>query len=85
MVFCALAVAALAVGPFLYRSLLPAEAAEVDTGCSFLLVTGGLFALLVAAVIWQLRRRRQVGEPRLDRRLWEAAMGRDAPPPEDES
>ena len=75
--------AALAVGPFLYRSLLPGEPAAPAAGCSFLLVTGGLVALLAAAAIWLLRRRRRSREPELDRRLWEAALGRrDEPPPD---
>ena len=79
-----MAVAALAVGPFLYRSMLPAAAAVPATGCSFAIVTGGLFVLFVAAAIWLLRRRRQVREPELDRRLWEATLGGDGEsrPPE---
>jgi hypothetical protein len=73
------AVAALAVGPFIYRSLLPGAAAAPAAGCSFGLVLGGLFALLAAATIWLLRRRRHARRPELDRKLWEAALGRDEP------
>ena len=80
-----MAVAALAVGPFLYRSLLPAAPEAAGAGCSFLLLTGGLVALLVAATIWQLRRGRR-RERELDRRLWEAALGKEkAPPPEEDA
>lgn len=53
----AVAVAALAVGPFVYSSLLPGRADAPPAGCCFLLVTGGLFVLLASAAIWQLRRR----------------------------
>lgn len=53
----AVAVAALAVGPFIYGSLLPGRTGAPPAGCSFLLVTGGLFVALAAAAIWQLRRR----------------------------
>ncbi len=74
-----MAVAALAAGPLLYRSLLPEAASAPAAGCSFALVTGGLLALLVAATIWLLRRRRQARRPDLDRRLWEAALGGDEP------
>jgi len=70
-------VAALAVGPFLYRSMLPAPAAEPVANCSFVVVTGGLFVLLVVATVWLLLRRRQSREPELDRRLWEAAVGKN--------
>ena len=77
--------AALAVGPFLYRSLLP-ESEVPPTGCSFVLVVAGLLALLVGATIWQLRRGRQGREPELDRRLWETLMGDEsgAEPGDDE-
>ncbi|MFQ5350638.1 MAG: hypothetical protein ACE5EG_09375 [Thermoanaerobaculia bacterium] len=76
--------AALAVGPFLYRSLLPATAPAPAAGCSFVVVTGSLFALFVAAAIWLLRRRRRSREPELDRRLWEAALGSEETPRPDE-
>ena len=76
-----MAVAALAVGPFVYRSLLPGSPAGPAAGCSFLVITGGLVALLAAAAIWLLRRRRRSREPELDKRLWEAALGgKDEPP-----
>ena len=78
-----MAVAALAVGPFLYRSLLPGTVGG-GAPCSFVLVTGGLFALLIAALVWQLRRRRKPRREELDRRLWEAALGSQAPPADDE-
>lgn len=83
LALCAAAVAALAAGPFLYRSLLPRETAGVEAGCSFVLVTGALFVLLVAALVWQLRRRRRPRQVEMDRRLWEAVMGDEAPPPDD--
>ena len=47
LVLCAVAVAALAVGPFLYRSLLPEAAGTPATPCGFVAVTVGLFLLLV--------------------------------------
>ncbi len=77
MAFCAAAVGALAVGPFLYRSMLPAAAGAPSAGCSFVAVTGGLFVLLVAATIWLLRRRRRSREPEIDRRLRDAVLGKD--------
>ncbi len=77
LAFCAVAVAALAVGPFLYRSLLPAAAGTPAAGCSFVAVSGGLFVVLVAAAIWLLRRRRKPREADLDRRLREAALRKD--------
>ena len=81
LALCALAVAALAVGPFLYRSLLP-EAADVPaTPCGFVAVTVGLFLFLLGAVVWQLRRRRRPPEAELDKRLWEAVMGGGEEPP----
>jgi lysylphosphatidylglycerol synthetase-like protein (DUF2156 family) len=79
LAFCAVAVAALAVGPFIYRSMLPASSEAPATGCAFLVVTGGLVLLLVGATIWQLRRSRRPAQPDLDRRLWEAALGEDEP------
>lgn len=69
-----MAVAALAIGPFLYRSLLPGTAEAPGAGCSFLLVIGSLFVLLAVAAVWLLRRRERDREPRLDRRLWEAML-----------
>jgi hypothetical protein len=71
------AVAALAVGPLVYRSLLPGPANGPAAGCAFMAVTGGLFVLLVSAAIWLLRSRRQARQPDVDRRLWEAALGKD--------
>ena len=77
--------AALAVGPFLYRSLLPDVPGASSAPCGFVAVTGGLFVLLVGAVIWQLRRRRRPPEAELDRRLWEVVMdGADEPGSEDD-
>ena len=73
--------AALAVGPFLYRSLLPEAEHARAPGCGFVLVIAGLLALLVGAAIWQLRRRRRPTEREMDKRLWEAVMGRDQEPP----
>jgi MYXO-CTERM domain-containing protein len=86
LAFCAAAVAALAIGPFIYRSMLPAAAGAPPASCSFVVVTGGLFALLVAAAIWLLRRRRRSREPDLDRRLREAVLGEGekAPPRDDD-
>ncbi len=78
-----MAVAALAVGPFLYRSLLPETEVAPPASCSFVLVTGGLVVLLVGATIWQLRRRRQARDPDLDHRLWEAVVGKDEEAPRD--
>ena len=72
--------AALAVGPFLYRSMVPAAADAPPAPCGFVAITGGLFLLLVGAVIWQLRRR-PPAEPEMDRRLWEAVMGDGEEPP----
>jgi hypothetical protein len=77
LAFCAAAVAALAVGPFLYRSVLPASASAPTAGCTFVAITGGLFMTLVAATIWLLHRRREPAEEDLDRRLWERALGPD--------
>ena len=73
--------AALAAGPFLYRSLLPEAEHAQAPGCGFVLVIAGLLALLVGAAIWQLRRRRRPAEREMDKRLWEAAMGKDREPP----
>jgi hypothetical protein len=87
LALCAAAIAALAVGPFLYRSMLPAAAGEPAATCSFVAVTAGLFILLAAATVWLLWRRRQPGEPEFDRRLWEKALGRSdrqKPRPDDD-
>ncbi len=72
-----MAVAALAIGPLLYRSMLPAAAGAPPASCSFVAATGGLFVLLVGATIWFVRRRRRPRDGDLDRRLWEAALGED--------
>ena len=76
MAFCALAGAALAVGPFLYRSLLPAAAGAPVAGCAFVAVTGGLFVLLAAGAFWLLSRRRRSRAPDRDRRLRQAVLGK---------
>ena len=81
LALCALMVAALAVGPFLYRSLLPEASSAPATPCGFVAVTVALFLLLVGAVVWQLRRRRRPPEAELDKRLWEAVMGDGEEPP----
>ena len=72
-----MAVAALAIGPFLYRSMLPAAAGRPPVSCSFVAVTAGLFVLLVGTTIWLVRRHRQTRDPDLDRRLREAVLGED--------
>ena len=72
--------AALAIGPFLYRSLLPTPSGEPVATCSFLFITGGLFVLFAAAAIWLLRSRRS-RRPESDRGLREAVMGGNETPP----
>ena len=69
--------AALAVGPFLYRSLLPAASGAPVAGCAFVVVTGGLFVLLAGATFWLLSRRRKSRAPDLDRRLRQAVLGKN--------
>lgn len=81
MAFCALAVAALAIGPFLYRSMLPTPSGEPVATCSFLFITGGLFVLFAAAAIWLLQRSRRSRRPESDRGLREAVMGGNETPP----